>query len=266
MDKLALAEEVLVRLQRGENPDGFAEDLDAFLKDPACWRKTASGLAVPETDEQVWMQNVYREIGIDCVVPPVPALTRRQTKSLEQFGFRLFFIPAITEEAYSALFGKPDWGDHLDISRIERRPLPGKWVAVETIDKPYWLSPEGYPNDRLAAAVKLKRRFGVSWDDLHDGGLLERIAKATGFPRKTTRLPTAEEWTFLANLFRKLVPLRGEVLPDLGATDSWEWCGNTYGSDGSDYRLLMGDHTFGGLAKVRDCRDDLLAFRVLAVL
>jgi hypothetical protein len=268
MDKLALAEEVLVRLQRGENPDRFAGDLEAFLKDPACWRETDSGLAVPETDEQGWMQKVYRDLGIECVVPPIPALTRRQKKSLEKFGFRPFFIPSITEEAYPASFVKSDWGRHLDASQIERRPLPGRWVAVETVVKPNWNDPKGYPDDELARVVKLEQRFGVSWDDLHQGGLLERIAKATGFPKKGVRLPTAEEWNFLANLFLAILSLRGEVLPDLGATDSWEWCENAYESDN---RLIMGNHRgHGGLANVnrvwRDNRNDSIAFRVLAVL
>jgi hypothetical protein len=267
MDKLALAEEVLVRLQRGDNPAGFAEDLDAFLRDPALWRKTDFGLAVPERDEQAWMQSLYRELGLEVEVPPVPALTKRQKKSLSQFGFRLFFIPAIKEAAYPAGFVKPDWGRYLDRNQIEFWLLPGKWVAVETIAKPDYNDPKGYAEDRLAAAVKLERRFNVSFDDLHDGGLLERIAEKTGFPKKGVRLPSAGEWNFLGNLFLAILSLRGEVLPDLGSTDSWEWCENTYGSDN---RLLVGSRGHGGLAGVDGCwhgfRYDDVAFRVLAVL
>lgn len=218
-------------------------------------------------DKMAWMQDVYRELGINCVVPAVPKLTERQTKSLKRFGFRLFFIPAITEEAYPASFMKPDWGRHLDATQIERRPLPGKWVAVETIAKPNWDDPAGYCDDRLAAALKLKSRFGISWDDLHDGGLLGRIARVTGFPRKTTRQPTAEEWNFLANLFNWLRAKRRENLPDLGSTASWEWCENTCESD---FRLVVGSRVRGGLAGVyrdwRDGRHDGVAFRALAVL
>lgn len=248
-----------------------AKDLAEFLRQPDFWREGSSATVLDERkeirDEQAWTQSLYRELGMDIVVPPVPALTERQKKSLERFGFRLFFIPEIGEDKYPAGFMKPDWGRHLDASKIERRPLPGKWVAVETIAKPNWNDPKGYGEDRLAAAVKLERRFNVSWDDLHQGGLLERIAKATGFPKKGVRLPSAEEWNFLGNLWKAILGLRGEVLPDLGSTDSWEWCENACGSDG---RLVMGDCGSGGLGGVRrgwrDGRNDYLGFRVLAVL
>ena len=275
MNKLALVEEVTVRLQRGENPSGFAEDLEVFLKDPTRWRKTDSGLVVPARGDETgkrdvyraWMRDVYRELGLGCVVPPVPALTPEQTKSLLCFGFRLFYVPPIGEDAYPASFVKPDWGRRLDANQIERRPLPGKWAAVETIAKPGSPERAGYLKDRLTAAVKLYCRFNVSWDDLHSGGLLAKIAGVTSFPEKGVRLPTVEEWNFLANLLNWLHENRGETLPDLGATDSWEWCENAYESDG---RLIAGDRGHGGLAGVyRDwCRgeDHDVGFRVLAVL
>ncbi len=254
-------------IERAEAGQILGEDLDAFLEDPTLWRKTDSDLAVPERDEQVWMRDVYRELGLEVEVPPVPKLTERQTKSLSRFGFRLFFVPAIGEDKYPASFVKPAWGKHLDVSQIERRPLPGKWVVVETIPKPDWSDPKGYGEDRLGASLKLERRFGVSWDDLHQGGILEKVAKVTGFPRKSVRLPTAEEWNFLANLWRAILSLRGEILPDLGSTDSWEWCLNAYGSDD---RLFAGYREYGGLSDVdrdwHDYRLDGLGFRVLAVL
>lgn len=247
-----------------------AEALAEFLRQPDFWREGSSAVVLQtKTQDDVgsWMWSFYRALGMRVDVPPVPKLTPKQKKSLERFGFRLFFIPAITEDAYPAGFVKPAWGKYLDVSQIERRPLPGKWVAIETISKPNWNDPAGYSEDRLAAAVKLERRFNVSFDDLHQGGILEKIAKVTGFPKKGVRLPSAEEWNFLGNLFLAILSLRGEVLPDLGSTDSWEWCENTYESDG---RLLAGSRECGGLAGVDrgwpDHRDGLVGFRVLAVL
>ena len=118
----------------------------------------------------------------------------------------------------------------------------------------------------MAAALHGTTRFNTSWDDLTNGFLAE-IAKVTNFPKKGTRLPTAEEWNLIGNLFNWLRDHRSMDLPDLGSTRSWEWCENAYDAD---LRLIVGRSDRGGLADVRDGwrgdRDDDLAFRVLAVL
>lgn len=263
----------LAELHDRNRPDASApitaEDLAEFLRDPTRWRPRSVDIPALEVDSlRLWMQNVYNALGIQCEVPLPPVLTPRQKKSMKKYGFRLFFIPAVTEERYQAKFVTLNWAKYLTLESIERQPLPGRWVVVETISKPNYDDPAGYPNDALARALKLTQRFAVSWDDLHnEGGLLSRIAKITGLPKKSTRLPTAEEWNFLGNLFLWLNANRNESLPDLGSTNSWEWTENSYGSG---RRLIVGGRGYGGLSYVY-CRwhyshYDRIGFRVLAVL
>lgn len=263
----------LVELHDRNRPDApvpiTAEDLAEFLRNPTLWRKPSVDIPALEAESlRTWMQNVYNELGIPCEVPLPPVLTTKQQKSMKKYGFRLFFIPTVTEERYQAKFVTLNWAKYLTLESLERQPLPGRWVVVETISKPNWDDPADYPNDILAMALKLAKRFAVSWDDLHnEGGLLSRIARITGLPKKSTRLPTAEEWNFLGNLFLWLNANRNETLPDLGSTNSWEWTENTYGSV---YRLIVGDREYGGLADVhssfRNDHRENIAFRVLAVL
>lgn len=240
------------------------EDVDAFMQNPRKWRlqtqRSAMSFLTPDTAQSFW-QGVWNELGIKAEVPPVPKLTVRQVKSLEKFGFLLVYVPAITEEQYPDGFIKPRW-----FAGVERLPLIGKWIAVETIAKPHYDDPKGYGEDPLMVTVKCAKRFGVSHDDLI-GGLLAKIAKATGFPKKGTRLPSAEEWNLIGNLFRWLCEHRQMNLPDLGSSRSWEWCANVYGPE---HRLLAGHSDLGGLADVNfDWYVDRyghIAFRVLAVL
>jgi len=238
---------------RGDAPNPIsAEDLTEFLRQPDFWRDSSSAVVSDGYDEMVdvgvWMQNVYRDLGVEVVVPPAPKFTERQLRSFRRFTFRLFFVPAIGEDKYPASFVKPNWDQSLKAAQIFRKLLPGKWVAVETIGKPNSQSGD-YHEDRLAEAMNIRSRFGVSWDDLHDGGLLAKIAKATGFPRKATRLPTAEEWNFLANLMGWLNLDRGEKnLPRLASTNSWEWCENACENG---FRLIVGNSGCGGLTNVQ---------------
>lgn len=239
-------------------------DVKKFMQEPTLWRKVEAILS-PDTAQAFW-QGVYDELGIKVAVPVRPFLTDTQWMSLDKFDFLLVYIPAITEEQYPECFVKPDWDKRLDASVIERKLLVGRWVAVETVAKLDWDVGGVYPDDRLMAAVKRLVRFKTSHDDL-TGGLLVEIAKATGFPKKGTRLPTAEEWNLIGNLFNWLREHRDMALPDLGSTNSWEWCENACGS-GS--RLIVGDSGDGGLAGVSDGWHDEhfgnVAFRVLAVL
>lgn len=265
---MTLSNTLLIQLlQSGESGNVMDVDLDAFLKNPSLWRKSATS-PVPFTLEtaQAFWQGVWDELGVSVTVPSVPKLTAKQMKSIEKFGFLLVFIPAITEEWYPEGFVKPSWKRYLTISSIERLPLMGRWVAVETIAKPHYDDPKGYSDDRLMAAVQREKRFNVSHDDL-TGGLIAKIAKVTGFPKLGTRLPMAEERNLIGNLFNWLREHRQMSLPDLGSTRSWEWCANACGSDG---RLVAGDSGSGGLADVSHAhhvrRSGRVAFRVLAVL
>ncbi len=249
-------------------------DLTEFCDNPRLWRKqvpaddSAVVTVTPNTAQPFW-QGVWDELlGAGRVaVPPVPKLTKKQVKSLDRFGFMLMYLPALDEDQYPEGFAKPNWSRYLEAAKIERKPLDGMWVAVETIRKPDFDDPTGYPDDRLMAAVKKQSRFNTSWDDLHEGGLLQKIAKAAGFPQKGTRLPTAEEWNLVGNLMNWLREHRSLPLPDLGSTRSWEWCENTCESRN---RLYVGYSERGGLAYVGagwlDHSYDNLGFRVLAVL
>ena len=251
--------------------DDFAE----FLRDPTRWRQIPSGLVVPAGQDlatlPACMQKVYDTAGFKgpkIVVPPLPRITDKQIAALTRFGMRLFYVPAIGEDAYPDTFVKPVWDKYLTGAQIERRKLPGKWIAVETIPKCNWTDPQGYAggNDPVAAALGLTSRFGISWDNHHARrGTLPRLAKLGNFPKRGTRFGTAEEVNFVANMFNLLRECHGmSDLPNLGLTDSWEWCGNAYGSG---YRVIVGDRDDGGLAAVgRDWRDNPngnIGFRVL---
>lgn len=243
------------------------EDVKKFLQDPTRWRKQfqsdllAFGFIL-DTAQSFW-QGVYDDLDVKVEVPPVPKLTEKQVKSINKFGFLLIFVPAITEEQYPESFVKPKWIQCFDHSKIERKSLDGKWIAIETIAKPAWNDPAGYPNDRLMAAIKRDRRFHTSHDDL-TGGLLSEIAKVTGFPNKGTRLPSAEEWHFVGNLFNWLRENRSMFLPDLDSTSSFEWCSNACGS--GSRRVEAGSGCGGHVGAIGDCHDgrcDSTAFRVV---
>lgn len=216
----------------------------------------------PETARAFW-QGVYDELGIEVMVPLAPELTDKQVKSIATFGFLPLYLPAIGEERYPACFVKPNWGQYLTIASIERLPLVGKWVAVETIAKPNYDDPKGYADDLLMVAVKRFKRFKTSHVALTNW-LLAKIATTIGFSKKRTRLPTAEERNFIGNLFNWLRERRQMNLPDLGSARSWEWCANAYGPG---YRLIAGHYDYGGLADVyhdwHGFRYVRIAFRVL---
>ncbi len=254
-------------IERHESGQILESDLDAFLENPTLWRKEVAQTLLSPEDAQAFWQGVYDELGIKVTVPAVPKLTQRQVKSLGRFNFLLVYIPTITEEQYPEFFVKPAWGECIEVSQIERKPLEDQWVAIETIAKPDGDEDEiSYSDDWLMGALQYATRFGKSYDEL-TGSLLAEIAKVTGFPKKGTRLPTVEEWNFIANLFNWLSEHRSIPLPDFGSTDSWEWCANAFEPDSS---LIVGDSRDGGLAYVSSFghvdSDEGLGFRVLAVL
>lgn len=243
-----------------------AEDLAEFLRRPELWRQGKPRAARMANGPKEWMQFVFQDMGLDCIVPPInPRLTDIQRESLRRFQLRLFFVPAIEEKQFPSSFVKPCFV----YPNESRKPLPGKWVAVETIARPNWDDPEAYRCDWLAKEVLgLSSRFFVSWDDLHRGGLLAKIAEASGFSKKRVRLPTAEEFNFLGNLMNWLRANRNDDhLPDLGSTTSWEWTENAYNPNGC---LVVGhcDHgrLMGAGGRVRSDRSDCIGFRFLAVL
>ena len=248
-----------------------------FLRDSGRWHRTETGLVVPGVQDlanlQSWMQTVYDGAGFKTpiVVPPLPCISKKQIAALTRFGLEMFYLPAIGEDAYPDDWVKPAWGKYLTVIQIERKPLPGKWIAVETIAKCDWNDPQGYGggSDPVASALRLTKRFGISWDAHHARrGTLQRLAKLGSLPKRGTQFATAEAANFIGNLFNLLHEKHGQAhLPNLGLTNSWEWCNNSYESDG---RLIVGCSGGGGLAAVdwgwRDVPFDYIGFRVLVVL
>jgi hypothetical protein len=253
-------------IERASSGQFTAQDLDAFYKKPQLWRPPSS-LPTPE-DAQTFWQMVWDELALEIggriIVPPLPRLTDKQRRSIAKYRLLVMYLPGLSEDRYPECFVKPDWARSIIVAKIEYRPLRGRWIGVETISKPHQDDPEGYAADLLMAAVERAGRFTTSWDDLHGRGLMGLIAKATGFPKKGTRLPTAEEWNLVGNFFNWLREHRSLDLPDLGSTRSWEWCENAYGPEG---RLFVGHSGRAGLADVDGHRqnytDYSIGFRVL---
>lgn len=234
-------------------------DLSAVAKNPQSFWAVAW--------QEILGEGVMRDRKI--VVPPLLSL-KAKTDAAISGGLGVWipvFLPKqLTEPDYPAGFIKPQWGQYLTESAIKRRPLPGRWVMVETINKSNWDDQSGYGDDPLAQALGLTTRFSKSWDDLHETHL-PKVAKLLGLGKKAVRLLTAEEWNLIGNLFNWLNANRNMTLPDLGSTNSWEWAENSYGGA---VRLLAGGRGRGGLAGVgynwRGGRGDVVGFRVLAVL
>jgi hypothetical protein len=214
--------------------------------------------------QKMW-QEIYDDLKIKVVVPPMPVLTEKQMESLEKYNFLSIYIPQITEAEYPKGFIKPEWDKYLDLNEITRIPLEGRWVAIETIKKPHYDDQGGYPKDLLMQDMGKDSRFNTSYDKLV-GDVLPKILQRTGF--KEVLPPSAEEWGFTANLKNHL---REKCflshLPDLGSTGSSEWCRNAYVSE---FRLHVGHSRFGGLSCVGPCWDrdssDYLGFRALVAL
>jgi len=214
---------------------------------------------------QIFWQRIYDELAIKAVVPVVPKLSEEQVKLIKQYSFLLLYLPAIDEDQFPRGFTRLNWRRSLP-GEIERLPLFSRWIAVETIAKPSYDDSKGYGVDSLMTAVGCAKRFSTSYADLKNN-LLGKIAKATAFPEENVQLSSAEEWNFIGNLFHWLRVHRQRNLPDLGSSDSWEWCVNKYASS---HRLIAGHAYEGGLAGVGDhepghhCGD--IAFRVLLIL
>lgn len=208
-------------------------------------------------------------------IPKFPALAPATAPACVDFGLMPIFCPAgtlirATDSGHRDRYILPDWNKFLTYSDIIRCPLRGRWILVETIRKPDWNDSVGYgPDDKARKLLDLQRRFGTSWDALHDGRMT-KLADAWGLSSGAVRLPTAEEMNWVGNLFllaNRVMGIDYRRLPNLGSTKSWEWCENSYGSDS---HLVFGDSENGGLAAVdggwHDLERDYIGFRVLAVL
>lgn len=202
-----------------------------------------------------WMEHALSQfLGFPVKVPEPPKLNRRQTRAFRKYGLRLFYVPAITEDQYPDHMVKPDWNRFLSGKQVERIPLPGRWIAFETIKKPDYID-KVYPYDRLmdTISVSVASRFDHKYFDREGGsfdihtGFLPKIAKILGFERDKVRLPSAEIWNFIANFMNWLREHTGEDFPNLGSTLSTEFVANRSGVDSV---LLVGAAEYEGLRYV----------------
>lgn len=245
--------QVVKRMSQGPSPETiFVQDSwAAYHSDPrAFW-------------EQCWETLLGRKIEI----PAIPKLKGKTKKAIERYKLMLVFLPEITEDDYPQDFVRLEWNRFSDRSKIEYRPLPGRWVLVETIAKPSWLDVMGYQHDNLGTDLNLTTRFKIARDSL-TATILPRAAKLFGLAPLAVRLPTAEEWNLVGNVFLWLNNHRNMNLPDLGSTNSYELCLNNYGPKGGIMIGLIGSGGgLGGIAFVwPNMPSDVAGFRVLAVL
>jgi len=205
-----------------------------------------------------WMQMVYDalhelERSPRIVVPEPPELNRSQRRLLNRYRLRLFYVPAWSEEEFPKEFVKLVWKDYLKTSCIQRIALPGIWVAFETIRKPNYEDGE-YPDDRLVADIGLDTRFNHphlgkgEGDDLVED-ILPKVARLLEPLDGQTRIQPAEIFNFLGNLFNWLTVYTTDVYPDLGSTNSAEWCENRYDSR---FTFVVGRSDGGGLEYVSE--------------
>lgn len=234
--------------------DAIAELLKRIASDPHAFWSEFYALKFPK---------------VKVSVPPMKRVSAKTRGWVEDGSLLPIFLPAkVTQQMYPAGWIRSNWGRYIDASQIKHHTLPGRWIVIELIRKPDWNDASGYGggNDRLARELGIQTRFKTSWDHLR-ASLCLQTAKLWGLKKTAVRPLTAEEWNLFGNVLLELNRLHGTQFQDLGATASWEWTENAYGS-GS--RVVVGDRVDGGLASVnRDWSDNpsrSVGFRLLGVL
>jgi hypothetical protein len=217
-----------------------------------------------------WMQKLLDAfLGFHVEVPEPPDLNRAQRRLLKKYQLWLFFVPALEESQYPGHMIKPDWQRYLSGVDVKPPLLPGAWVAFEVIRKPNYQD-GAYPDDGLAQEIGLNTRFAHphsgkgEGDDLMED-LLLKVSKVFNPLGGTTKVQSVRTCNFLGNLFNWLrVNTAENRLPDLGSTNTVEWCAEPVGMRNA---LIVGDSAHGGLTYVysylRDYRSGNIAFRFL---
>ena len=110
-------------------------------------------------------------------------------------------------------------------------------------------------DDVLIAEWEIGKRYELPWTiavQLASKG----VEKKFGLPPGSAFMMSAEEWSLTANLFNWLRRRRGMALPDLGSTNSSEWCRNAVPNEMSwdgqrgMHGVTIGWKTSGGLASL----------------
>ncbi|MBI4437578.1 hypothetical protein HY631_01365 [Candidatus Uhrbacteria bacterium] len=221
-------------------------------------------------DLHTWMQEVLDAfLGFHVDVPEPPSLNRAQRRLMMKYKLWLFFVPAIGEDKYPEHFVKFDWNRFLSGVPATALPLPGRWIALEVIQKPNYQDGR-YPNDQLMADIGITTRFAHphsgkgEGDDLMED-ILPKVAEVLQSLGGTVKIQSARIFNFLGHLFNWLRLHTSEHrLPNLGSTNSVEWCEERYDSH---IALFVGHSDDGGLAFVsgywRGFRGDNIGFRFL---
>lgn len=216
-----------------------------------------------------WMQEVMDAfLGFHVDVPEPLTLNRNQRRLLKKYGLWLFFVPAVEESLYPTHMIKLDWNRCLSGTGVQPLSLPGCWIAFEIIQKPNYEDGK-YPDDKLMVEIGMETRFVHPYSDKGEGDdlvvdILPKAAKELAPLGGTTRIQSARVFNFMGNLFNWLSKYTEDSFPDLGATNSVEWCEERYGSQNA---LIVGDSAHRGLSHVYyywcDCRYTHIAFRFL---
>ncbi len=253
-------------------------------------QEATSGLESQE--QRVWQDILGGQVDIarlpDYISPEV-------IRNLEAFGMELRFVPSL--DLMQASLGSknvgeylreinaryPNWKpyeslsdqekvDHTKIrnlrswyweqvkaNKVNFPTLPGKWIAVETMDKPSYGNQ--YAQTPITARLGLSDRFNVSWNNAKEGinRIKPDLLSTLGLTGKADmRLLTALEWNLLGNR------------EGWGATDTYEWVEDEYRESGVSRRLLVGGSDDGGASYVDwdhpGYSDDGIGFRAAVVL
>lgn len=211
-----------------------------------------SGKNTNEYDKLIhfWIDCWQLILGRSIKIPRLPKKYGSAYRLLNDLGFSMFFLPKITEADYPQSFAKTKWGEMgLDHEvEIQHCPLPGRWVAVESVGKPNWAESQSYGagQDPLAQYLGLPSRFADSWQRIKRVHLF-RLAKQLKVKAKFVRFPTIEEWNLIHNLFLWFNEKYQAGFPDLSETNSWEWCENSCGPQG---KLIVGGRRNGVIPAV----------------
>ena len=197
-----------------------------------------------------WTQFYAQKFGaLNITIPPLPRLSRKIRERIDDGSLLPIFLPTtLTQDDYPEDWIKSDWGRFIDDKQITHHPLPGRWVVIELVYKPDWYDPLSYGggNDLLARELNLKTRFRLSLDHLR-ANLYTQTVELWDLKKSAVRSLFAEEWNHFGNILLELNRLHGTQFQNLGATASWEWTQNAYGSVD---RVFVGYRGHGGLAAV----------------
>ena len=234
-------------------------------------RNNALSADLEREEEAKWSEI----LGSSVEIKPPPAISTETIRNLEDMGMELRFIPEIdldigelkrrgVSQYLKDLNSRyPNWkpyealkdnerADHSNVrnlrewywqqvaeGKVDAPELPGRWVAVETLQKPNWGSK--YPDSPLTRELGFSDRFNVSWNDAK--AAIDRIKEET-----LDRLGIADK----ADM-RLLEPLEWNLLGNRegwGKTNSYEWTTTEYRGSGDSRRLVVGYSDSGGAAYV----------------